>query len=120
MKHLFLTVLFVASSIFMFAQEKSEIKIKTFFHCANGKALLEKELVKVVGVMDAAADLETKIVTIHYDATKQSKESLVAAIEKIGYLTEFSAKDVKINKACTHENGEQEKAAPEKSKELHE
>lgn len=115
MKNLFFTILFLTMSVFLFGQEKSEIKIKTFFHCANGKNLLEKELVKVEGVMDAVADLETKIVTIHYDASKQSKESLVAAIEKIGYLTEFSSKDAKINKACNHGDGEHEH-----HKELHE
>ncbi|NSW46181.1 MAG: heavy-metal-associated domain-containing protein [Bacteroidales bacterium] len=115
MKNLFLTALFLVMSVFLFAQEKSEIKIKTFFHCANGKALIEKELVKVDGVMNVVAELETKIVTIHYDATKQNKESLVKAIEKIGYLTEFSSKDAKINKACSHDHGEHEN-----HKELHE
>lgn len=106
MKNLFLTVLFLTISVFLFGQEKSEIKIKTFFHCAHGKNLLEKELVKEDGVIDAVADLETKVVTIHYDALKQSKESLVRTIEKIGYLTEFSSKDTKINKACNHGDGE--------------
>lgn len=106
-------------SVFLFAQEKSEVKIKTFFHCVNGKNLLEKELVKQEGVMDALADTETKIVTIHYDASKQSKESLVAAIEKIGYLTEFSSKDTKINKACNHGDGEHEHHH-ENHKDLHE
>jgi len=115
MKNLFLTALFLVMSVFLFAQEKSEIKIKTFFHCANGKALIEKELVKVDGVMDVVADVETKIVTIHYDAAKQNKESLVKAIEKTGYLTEFSAKDAKIDKACSHDQGEHEN-----HKDLHE
>lgn len=115
MKNLFLTSLFLVMSIFLFAQEKSEIKIKTFFHCANGKALIEREVAKVDGVMNVVADVETKIVTIQYDAAKQNKQSLVKAIEKVGYLTEFSEKDAKINKACSHGDGEHEQ-----HKDLHE
>jgi len=106
MKNLLLIVLFVFAGSFFTnsvkAQTSSEIKIKTFFHCVNGKALLEKELAKVDGVSSAVADVETKIVTINYDPAKQSKESLVAAIEKIGYKTEFTSEGTQINKACSH------------------
>lgn len=80
-----------------------EIKIKVTFHCPNGKALLEKELIKEDGVTSAVADLETKVVTIVVDSEKQTKEKLVAAIEKIGYLTEFSKEGTEIKKACTHD-----------------
>jgi copper chaperone CopZ len=101
MKKLVLFLLLFVS-VFVYSQEKSEIKIKTFFHCANGKALIEKELVKVDGVYSVVADLETKIVTIQFDEKKQNKENLVSAIEKIGYYTEFSDKNKKIRKACSH------------------
>jgi len=85
-----------------------EVKIKVTFHCGNGKALLEKELVKVDGVTSAVADLETKVVTIKYDADKQNKEKLVAAIEKIGYETEFTKEDAAIKKACSHGDAKKE------------
>jgi periplasmic mercuric ion binding protein len=108
MKNIFIIVLFVfAGALYtntINAQTSSEIKIKTFFHCPNGQALLQKELVKVDGVSKAVADLETKIVTINYNPAKQTKESLVSAIEKIGYKTEFSSEDTKINKACSHDS----------------
>lgn len=84
-------------------EAKAIIKIKVNFHCANGKALLDKELMKVDGVFSAVADVETKIVTIEYDTNKLDKEKLVAAIEKIGYTTEFSKEDTEIKKACTHD-----------------
>ncbi len=84
-------------------EEKATIKIKVNFHCANGKALLDKELVKVDGVFSAVADVQTKIVTIEYDAHKIDKDKLVAAIEKIGYTTEFSKEGTQIKKACTHD-----------------
>lgn len=85
-----------------------EIDIKVTFHCANGKALIEKEMMKVDGVSSVVADLETKIVTIVYDEKKQNKETLVAAIEKIGYITEFTKEGTDIKKACTHEQPKSE------------
>lgn len=100
------TFIFAGSSLFnsVSAQQKAELGIKTFFHCPNGKALLEKELAKVDGVSKVTADLETKVVKIEYDPAKLNQEKLVAAIEKIGYKTEFSKEDTKINKACDHDN----------------
>jgi copper chaperone CopZ len=83
--------------------KKEEIKIKVGFHCPNGKALLEKELIKLDGVYEVKADVETKLVSILYDKKKQNKETLVAAIEKIGYTTEFTEKGKEINKACSHD-----------------
>jgi copper chaperone CopZ len=89
-----------------FAQtgKTEEIKIKVAFHCANGKALLEQGLIKEEGVSSAMADLDTKVVTIQYDAAKQNKEKLVAAIKKIGYSTDFTQDCKEINKACSHQN----------------
>lgn len=97
-----LMLLFVAGT---YAQttKTDEIKIKVGFHCPNGKALIEKELAKKDGVVKVFADVETKIVTINYNPKKQNKNKLVAAIEKIGYTTEFSQKDAVIQKACTHD-----------------
>jgi copper chaperone CopZ len=59
-----------------------------FFHCANGKALLEKELSKKEGVYSVNADLETKVVKITYDSTKLNEQRLIEYIHQIGYLTE--------------------------------
>jgi len=88
--------------------KSAEIKIKADFHCANGQATIEKGLVKEEGVISAIADLETKVVTIKYDAKKQNKEKLVAAIEKLGYSTEFTKDDTKIKKACSHDQPKKE------------
>ncbi len=80
-----------------------EEKIKTGFHCPNGKALLEKELIKVEGVTNVVADVETKIVTINYVEGKTNREKLVKAIETIGYATEDTKSTTTIKKACSHE-----------------
>ena len=109
MKNLFLTIvaLFLFSFFASAQTNVSTASIKTMFHCANGKALIEKEMVKVDGVKEVVADVETKIVTIKYDEKVINKDGLVAAIEKIGYKTEFTPEDKPINKACSH--GEEHK-----------
>lgn len=94
-------------SAFSFAQDAT-IGIKTGFHCPNGKALIEKEMVKVEGVKTVVADVETKVVTITYNEKVINKDGLVAAIEKIGYTTEFTQEGKKINKACSHGENEGE------------
>lgn len=102
MKNVVLTIAsIILFSAFAFAQDAS-IGIKTSFHCANGKALIEKEMAKVDGVKTVVADVETKVVTITYNEKVINKDGLVAAIEKIGYKTEFTPEDKPINKACSH------------------
>jgi len=95
-----LTVFFITGSFAQVAKVET-VKIKTGFHCPNGKALIEKELKKLDGITTVTADVETKIVTIEYDAAKQNKEKLVTAIETIGYMTEFSKEGAVKKKACT-------------------
>lgn len=82
-------------------------KVKVFFHCANGKALIEKEMVKQRGILKVSADLETKIVTVEYDKTVIAEtKTIVDYFHNIGYLTADSPKDMQINKACSHGDGE--------------
>lgn len=83
--------------------EVKEAKIKTEFHCPNGKAMIEKELVKEPGVKTVVADLDTKVVTVTYQSNVTNQDKIVAAIEKIGYRTEFTPENKDINKACSHE-----------------
>ncbi len=80
-----------------------EVKIKTVFHCPNGKANIETEMAKEPGVKSVVADLDTKVVTISYEASVTDKDKLVAALERIGYVTEFTPADKEIKKACSHE-----------------
>ncbi|MEI8202050.1 MAG: cation transporter [Bacteroidota bacterium] len=95
-------VLFVLISFNGYAQatKAKEVKIKTFFDCAMGKATIEKELSKQPGVSKVIADLETKIVTVSFDSDKMSKERINAIIEKAGYKTEFTKEGTVIKSAC--------------------
>ena len=95
--------MFVGTTKATFVNEnEAELKVKVDFHCPKGKARIEEGLMKEAGVISAVADLETKVVTIKYDPTKQNKDSLVAAIEKIGHRTEFSKTETPIKSACEH------------------
>jgi copper chaperone CopZ len=105
-------ILLIISALFLFSNfvmgQDASIDIKTAFHCPNGKALIEREMVKVDGVKTVVADINTKVVTVTYDAKKVNKEGLVAAIEKIGYTTEFTPENKTIKKACSHGENEEE------------
>jgi copper chaperone CopZ len=121
-----ITIIFAFMLAFFFAgnvsaQDKQVIKeqkIKVEFHCPNGKALIEKELIKYDGIKEVVADLETKIVTVKFVEGQTNKERIVAAIEKIGYKTEFSKEGAVINKACTHDQpnseGQKTESNPQK------
>lgn len=102
------------TGIYAQTNNSEEVKIKVNFHCANGKALLEKELIKETGVTSAVADIDTKVVTIKYETGKQNRDKLVAAIEKIGYATEFTKEGTEIKKACSHDKNEKEQENPDK------
>ncbi len=98
---------------FVFSQSTSQnisetFKVKVFFHCANGKALIEKKLGEVKDIESVVADLETKVVTIKYKSGELTHEKIIGLIENIGYYTEFSDQSKPIKKACSHEGGEEE------------
>jgi len=99
-------ILSAGCSMAQTAKDTETLKVKVFFHCPNGKKLLETKLSGAEGVQSVVADLETKVVTIIYDPQLLNQEKLVDMIEQIGYYTEFSDKDKKINKACSHGDGD--------------
>jgi copper chaperone CopZ len=84
--------------------KKAEFKVKTYFHCENGKKLIEDQLSKREDIYSVNADLETKIVTIVYNPERYKETDLIYLIHKVGYLTEKSPKDTKIEKACSHDH----------------
>lgn len=77
-----------------------EISIKLDFFCEHGKTIIEDALSKEDGVVSATADVKAQAVTIKYDSTKENQDKLVAALEKIGFKTEFSKPDTRLIKAC--------------------
>lgn len=71
------------------AQKGTEkVTFKTDIHCENCVSKVNKNIPFEKGVKDVQANLETKEVTVTYDAKKTSKEKLIAAFEKISVKAE--------------------------------
>lgn len=112
-KVLILSIAFILFSAFnvLNAQSAADVKdtdtysVKVFFHCANGKALLESKLPEKRGVVNVVANLETKIVDVTYNTTLTKPEVIVEYIHQIGYLTVDSPKGTKIDKECDGDHG---------------
>jgi copper chaperone CopZ len=102
LKLLMLPLLMLLCGSLMAQTATKEAKIKTGFHCPNGKANIEESILKEPGVKVVVADLDTKIVTIVYEVDKTDQDKLVAAIEKLGYRTEYTPAGTTIKSACTH------------------
>ncbi len=69
------------------------IKIKTSSQCGMCKEAIEKAMAFEKGVKNSELNVESKVVTIKYDATKTTPEKIRLAISKVGY----DADDVKAD-----------------------
>ena len=67
-----------------------EINLKLDSLSLNGKSSIEHNLAKVNGVYFVKAHLRKKVVTIVYDTTKESINTLRGSLEKMGYKTEIT------------------------------
>ena len=63
----------------------SEIKIKTSAQCEKCKATIEKALAFEKGVKSSNLNVDTKVCTVKYDATKTTPDKIKLAISKVGY-----------------------------------
>ena len=78
----------VETSIQKKPKKKAEVKEVTFnvhLHCENCVKKVQENIAFGKGVKDLHVCLEDQIVSIKYDASKTSEETLKAAIEKLGY-----------------------------------
>jgi len=67
------------------ADKYSEIKIKTSAQCGMCKETIEKAMAFEKGVKTSDLNVDTKVVTVKYDAAKTSPEKIKLAISKVGY-----------------------------------
>lgn len=79
-------VLFTAISVF--SADQKEVKIQTNLHCGSCASKIEKGLKKTNGVVYSKANVESKIVTIKYDADKTNEISVTKSIQDLGYKAE--------------------------------
>ena len=71
----------------------SEVKIKTSAQCEMCKERIEKAMSKTEGVAKSDLDVDTKILTVHYDSVLINPEEIRKVISKTGY----DADDVPAN-----------------------
>ncbi|GAB4278250.1 MAG: hypothetical protein Kow0068_01780 [Marinilabiliales bacterium] len=62
-----------------------KIVMEVGFHCAGGKAAIEKTLESVDGVVSYSVDLQKKLVTVEYNPKKTDKDKIATEILKLGY-----------------------------------
>jgi len=89
------------------AQKHQNIcQIKANVNCNGCKTKIEENIAFEKGVKDVSASVETKIVIIKYNNTKNSAENLVKAIDKLGYGGKIIS-DEPYKKDCDgkHTNG---------------
>lgn len=83
-----------------------EAKFVVSGNCGMCQSRIENAAQSVDGVAHAAWDKETKIITVHFDGSKTSNETIAKAITSAGHDTEFhkSSKEVyeELPKCCQY------------------
>ena len=69
------------------AKDLHTLTVKTTMHCENCTKRIKKSVRFEKGVKNIKTDLETKTVTVLYDADKGKPQAIVKAIEALGYET---------------------------------
>ena len=85
------------------------LQVRTSSQCGMCKDRIEETLAFEKGVKSSSLDLETKIVTVHYKASKTTPEKIRKAISKVGYDADDVAADGKAYEklpACCKKPGD--------------
>jgi copper chaperone CopZ len=107
MKKLVIIFAFVAFGVAANAQTE-KVEIKTSAICGMCKDAIERDLAFEKGVNSADLDLETKIVTVEYNAKKTNPEKIKTRITKVGYNADDKKRDPKAYAklpACCQDGG---------------
>jgi cation transport ATPase len=102
MKKFFFISLLVMTGILVNAQDKgnklTSVSIKTSAQCEQCKKRIEEYLAFEPGVKKSTLDLQTKEVSVEYNAEKTSPEKIRKAITKCGYDADDQLADPKAYK----------------------
>lgn len=86
--------------------------------CPEGCAkVIENKLAGLNGVSDAKVDFENKKATVTFDNAKQTPESLVETVEKVGGGDLYKVSDVKSSTDKAYYNGKEKKKKKKSKKE---
>lgn len=89
--------------------------------CPEGCAkIIENKLAGLEGVTDAKVDFENKKATVTFDNEKQTPESLVETVEKVGGGELYKVSDVKSSTDKAYYNGKEKKKKRKSKKEKEE
>ncbi len=98
-KTTFITLLLLVAFSYAQAQDTKKIdvvKIKADIKCNSCKEKIEKNIAYEKGVKDLKVDMATKTVTITFKTSKTDSQTLLKAVQKLGYGGE-------IVKSCKEE-----------------
>jgi copper chaperone CopZ len=108
LKTILAIIMFVTlNGIGAYASQDTTITIKTSAQCESCKKRIENSMSFEKGVKKVALDVDTKVLTLTYDAKKTSAEKLKTAVTKIGYDADELPADKKaygrLPKCCKKE-----------------
>lgn len=98
MKRLSFIILALSFSVALFAKDIKTVVLKTQpeMHCANCEKNIKNNIRFEKGIKSIKTDLNSKTVTIEYDADQTSVEKIIAGFKKINYeAQEVEVKEVK-------------------------
>ena len=98
MKKFVIILLLLTGSITMQAQVE-KVQIQTSAICEMCKNTLERDLAFEKGIKSSVLDLETKILTVEYNAKKTDAEKIRKRITKVGYNADSVQRDLKAYNA---------------------
>jgi len=87
MKNIILVLALVLGFSTMNAQSVKSEKIKVYGNCSQCRSHIQKAA-KLAGATDAKWDVDTKILTVSFDATKTSSKKIQSSIANAGYDTQ--------------------------------
>jgi copper chaperone CopZ len=94
MKKVIFLIAFISISFFMKAQTK-KVEIKTSAICTMCKNTIEEDLAFEKGVKSSHLDLETKMLTVAFNAKKTNADKIRTRITKVGYHADSLQRDEK-------------------------
>ncbi len=98
MKKLAIIITLFTISFAVNAQVK-KVEIKTSAICGMCKNAIERDLAFEKGIKSSELDLETKILTVSYNARKTDADKIRERITKVGYHADSLQRDLKAYNA---------------------
>ncbi len=92
-----ITLIFLLSSIQTIAQTEGKVEIKTSAICEMCQYTIEKDMAFEKGVKSALLDLDTKILTVAFNAKKTDPSKIRQRITLIGYDADSLLRDEKAH-----------------------